>query len=392
MFRSALALTISAGFAVPLTLAAAADQSVQDSQMPSIASIPAEAKSDGNSWQLLTEIPGDRQPVAFGDGGRRLLTLNPDMLQVWQTHSGKAIAEIVTDGDTRFIDAALSPDGNRAAAIVQTLSTQTLQLQIWHVETGAVIRQRPQTLAHSLGEEAFPVGSSLNQLAFAPDGNLVSQVVLAADAETAPAEVRLRRHNGETGQVLQSLETGPDTAVRQFTFSLDGTLLAGVSTMSTGPESAVRQVVDIWRLTNGTHLMRLEPLEDNRWSLVDIVFNPAGSLEVLSQWLYDVRLDTWDVTTGKRLQRRTRISDIDRQDRFGRLSPDGTHYFVRSDVAGTRLINLDHQTVQTLPIYAETALFDRQGHRLAIATQTDIHLYMLKPSDPLAAEKSIQLD
>lgn len=376
MFRLALALAISAGFAVPLTLAVAADQSVQDSQMPYIASIPDEAKSDGNGWQLLTEIPSDRQPVAFGDGGQRLLTLSPDMLQVWHTQSGEAIAEIVTDGDTRFLDAALSPDGARAAAIVQTRSSQTLQLQIWQVETGAVLRQCLGTVARSPGGEALPIGSPLYQLAFTPDGSLVTQVVLTVDAETALSEVRLQRHDGETGQVVQSLETGPDTAARQFEFSPDGTLLAGVSTMSTGPESAVRQVIDIWRLSDGTRLQRLEPLADSRWSLVDIVFNPAGKLEVLSQWLYDVQLDTWDVATGERLQRRTRIPDIDRQDRFGRLSPDGQHYFVRSDVAGTRLIDLDDQTVQNLPVYAETAVFDQQGHRLAIATQTHILIYV----------------
>jgi len=381
MFRPTLsiAFAISAGLAVSLIHAAA--NSMDASPSSTLQNDPASAitttEADATDWQLQTVISSDRLPVAFDHSGQRLLTFSPDMLRVWDTQAREAIAEIVTDGDTRIMDAALSPDGVRMAAIVETMATGALQLQIWHIETGATVRQ-PLGTPMRPGPAPQSVESPLNQLAFAPDGDVLTQVVSAFDAENDPVEVSLRQHNGTTAAVTQSLTTPPDVAARQFAFSPDGVWLAGVSVIRTGQESAVRQVVDVWQWADGTHQRRLEPMEDSRWSLVDMVFNPAGHLRILSQWLYDVRLDTWNVTSGEQLERLTHIPDIDRQDRFGRLSPNGHYYFVRSDVAGTRLINFNTQTVQNLPVYAQTAVFDRRGRTLAIATQTDIRIYAVE--------------
>jgi WD40 repeat protein len=378
MFRLTLSITFAISAGLTGSLALATTSNMDTTQLFTFqgdtASAIAAPEANATDWQLRTVIPSDRLPVAFDYSGQRLLTLSPDMLRVWNTQVGEAIAEIVTDGETRIMDAALSPDGSRVATIVETTSTAALRLQIWNIETGTVVSQPLGTPTHP-GQAPYSVGSPLNQLAFAPNGNLLTQTVLAFDAENDPVEVSLRQHDGVTAKVAYSLATLPNVAAQQFAFSPDGEWLAGVSAICTGQGSAVRQVIDVWQWADGTHQRRLEPMEDSRWSLVDVVFNPAGHLQVLSQWLYDVQLDTWSVTSGERLDRLTRIPDIDRQDRFGRLSPDGHHYFARSDVAGTRLINLDTQTVQNLPVYAQTAVFDQQGQALAIATQTDIQIY-----------------
>jgi WD40 repeat protein len=111
------------------------------------------------------------------------------------------------------------------------------------------------------------------------------------------------------------------------------------------------------------------------FSFVDMVFTATDTLRVLSQDLYDIQLDTWNGRTGDRLERLTELPDIDRQDRLGRLSPDGQYYFVRSDVAGTRLINIAAGTVTNFDLYVEHAQFDPVGKYLAIATQNNVQVF-----------------
>ncbi|MEO1208940.1 MAG: hypothetical protein AAFX78_05280, partial [Cyanobacteria bacterium J06638_20] len=45
----------------------------------------------------------------------------------------------------------------------------------------------------------------------------------------------------------------------------------------------------------------LSPIAEDL-TFVDMVFTAAGSLRVLSQYLYDTRLETWNVSTGERLE------------------------------------------------------------------------------------------
>lgn len=72
---------------------------------------------------------------------------------------------------------------------------------------------------------------------------------------------------------------------------------------------------------------------------------------------------------------------IDRQDRIGRLSPDAEYYFVRGDVAGTRLINIQTQAVTYLGGYVHReAAFNATGDYLAIASLEDVQIFsQVKP-------------
>jgi WD40 repeat protein len=174
---------------------------------------------------------------------------------------------------------------------------------------------------------------------------------------------------------LQSLETTPGAELGQFEFSPDGELLAGVGFVPPGPEREAGQVIDVWRLSDGTRLRTLRP-DENNYSFVDMVFTANGLLKVLSQQIYDIRLDTWNVRTGERIDRITELPGIDRQDRIGRLSPDGEYYFVRSDVAGTRLINIQTRTVTYLGGYVEQeTVFNATGDYLAIASLEDVQIF-----------------
>ncbi|MGP1387918.1 MAG: hypothetical protein ACTS2F_30555 [Thainema sp.] len=106
-----------------------------------------------------------------------------------------------------------------------------------------------------------------------------------------------------------------------------------------------------------------------------MVFTGPDTLRSLSQNLYGLHLDTWNVRTGERLERITELPGIDRQDRPGRLSPDRQYYFVRGDVAGTRLINIASTAATNFDPLVEQAQFDPTGNYLTIATGDNIQVF-----------------
>lgn len=340
---------------------------VQQGQAAPLASPPYAVNPTASDWQtepsLVIESQGNRD-ISLSASGLRLLTVKPDILQVWSTQSGERLSEMVTDGSTRFVSAAINGSGTQIAAIVEDVRTQALQLQLWMVDTGEQGWNQPLGTPIYLPSEFGAPPSELVAFSGGSD-TLLTQVPLVVRDSAIEASVQL--HDSETGQVTQTLSPAVLTAV---SFSPDGSLLAGVT------DRLGRKVIDVWQLDTGL-LRSINPIEENTFSLVDLAFTAEKDLVVLSQENagYDIHLDSWDVRSGDRRSRIDSLPGIDRQDRLGRLSPDGASYFVRSDVAGTRLIDLNQRTVTSFNVLADQVAFDGVGNRLAIANQQTILIF-----------------
>lgn len=356
------------------------------------AATPYVVTTTASSWTTAPSatIPVKAEQVGFSGSGQRLVTLteSADRIQIWNTQTGTDVAEIVANDETRFEFVAINEDGTQVAAIVQTrvqtLPERNLELRLWNTETGEQLWQAPLGMLQTQfrpAEGEFMDTQTL--VAFSPgDRGILTRVRLGFDAADRPTEVELRFHDVATGDVLKSLIPTAGTDLNEFEFSADGTVLAGAGYISpdTSLEAGLEagHVIDVWQLNDGERLMSLRPDEDD-FSLVDMAFAPDGTLKFLTQQFYDIRLDTWNVQTQERVERITELPDIDRTDN-GYLSPDGNHYFVRSDVAGTRIIDLHTQTVIDLDVYPANAMFTRTlfnstGSHLAISNPENIQIF-----------------
>ena len=109
----------------------------------------------------------------------------------------------------------------------------------------------------------------------------------------------------------------------------------------------------------------------------EVTFTSNEILKTLSRNpIAEVRLDTWNVRSGKQIDRTTSLVGIDRQDRIGLFSPGGRYYFVRSDVSGTHIVDTQTSTVTSLDIYVSSvAEFNATGDYLALATNEDLQIF-----------------
>lgn len=369
---------------------------VREDRVGPLTPAPYVVTTTASSWQAapIATIPLTAKQMDLSGSGQRLATLTEtsDLVQIWNTQTGTSLGEIVANDETRFEFVAMNEEGTQVAAIVQTLPTRVLELRLWNINTGEQLWQAP---LGALQSQFRPIeGEFIDteaRVVFSPnDKGILTQARLGFDAADRPTEVQLRFHDVATGDVLRSLAPTAGTEPSGFEFSADGTLLAGAGyiapdiSLGAGLESG--HIIDVWRLDNGERLISLRPDEDD-FSLVDMAFTPDGTLKFLTQKFYDIRLDTWDVQAQERVERITELPDIDRTD-GGYLSPDGNHYFVRGDVAGTRLIDLQTRTVIDLEVYASNVmftrtLFNRTGSHLAIANPENIQIFSKR--EPQAA-------
>lgn len=418
----AIALGTGIVMAVPWLMQALAKPDSAPAQQPP----PAPAEPQYSPDHIL-QVAADT--VSLSTSGRRLMTVSSrqggDLIQVWDTQRGDrlftlthpevnrqvnpapdpeaipASIHVILDEGQVIEDVALSPGGTQIVVLLQAgvpsrqqpptePQPRTLRLQRWSIETGELLWDQPiGSITDPVPNAVVPADSPLMQIEVAPHAsNVLSRSVLEWDADHYPVDISLRLHRAETGAVVDQLTSEIDTNLTQFRFSPDGRLLvgAGYAPIDSDQDSPRdRPVVEVWDLSDESaidergnrHSIHTFFPADEHFSLVDLVFYSDEHLATLSQWLYEVRLEVWDATTGDRLQQTTDIPAIDRQDRLGRLSPDGTYYFARSDVAGTRLLHLDTQQVIDLPLYVRAAAFDGEGDQLAIATQDTVHVYRL---------------
>ncbi|MBE9103292.1 WD40 repeat domain-containing protein [Vacuolonema iberomarrocanum] len=341
-----------------------------------------EARSPvASSWQTepVATIPIRPDRIGLSGSGQRLMTLDDEgtRLQIWNTQTGESLMEKVADDGTRFDAAAISTSGTQVAVITQSLPEHDLELSLWDIETEERLWRR------SLGSAQSPFTDDHTfflepwaQVIFRPsDDALLTQVSLGLDAADRATDWQLRLHDNATGETMQSLVSTAGVEHQRFDFSADGTLLAGFGYIPTDINALPRHVVDVWQLDCGDRLMTIERENDSDLPVSAIGFTPEGYLNVMSQSFYDIQLDTWDVHAGERINRITEIPGIERQDGYNTLSPDGVYYFARSDVAGTRLFNLQDLTVTEINRYADGVVFNATGSHLAITSFDGVEIF-----------------
>ena len=88
------------------------------------------------------------------------------------------------------------------------------------------------------------------------------------------------------------------------------------------------------------------------------------------------QLNTTNLQMGMEIAR-TVLPDSDRTDLFTRLSPDGEHYFVRGNVAGSRIGNANTREVQNIGGNEQdtAAVFSENGDYLAVASPQKVRVF-----------------
>ena len=357
---------------------------LQEGKAAPLATNPFRVVATTFPWETQPErtIPVQAKQLSFNGPGTRLATLNSaaNLIQVWDSETGTLLSEMNAMSRARFEAIALSEDGETLFAIAQNLPNHSLSLQAWDItispHTREPIWQQPLgDASENIANTTQFIDIPLPQLAVRPrHGEVLTQVSLVPQA-TEATDIKLRLHNPETGEVQSNLISSPGIALQQVCFSAKGDYLAALGQVIAG-SSNTKQQIDLWQLSTGDHLPSLSPTHnflssDPAFIYFDIAFTPNGTLRTIAQNLADIRLDTWNVLTGERLEQITQLPTIDRQDRLGRLSPDGISYFVHSDVIGSRLINTQLGSVIPLDVLVGQTIFSGKGDHLAIASPAD---------------------
>ena len=289
--------------------------------------------------------------------------------QIWNTQTGQLIKEITAPDQTRFDSIAIAHDGKQVATISTAPSTHATQLSVWTVATGELLWQKLLD-APQQTDYPFYFGRSLVQVAFAPDNSEIVTRLVVGPRSGSPANNQLRFYQVATGEVVQSLDnaiTG-GTRITQIAFSPNGQFFV----------SAKQDAVNVWRLNeeNRFEFLRTLPIG----GVEDMVFVSNDTLNVSTlngQYPYtNGQLDAWNVRTGEEPSS-PKYTEWDRTDAFTRLSPDGKYYFVRGDVAGSRLNNVQTGETQSPQVAdaADMVAFSEDGSHLAIATIRSISIF-----------------
>ena len=315
----------------------------------------------------------DAIALSLSNSGQRLLLVKPAALQIWDVQSNRLVSEVATDNKFDIKSATLNHTGTQIGAVVHDSETSTLQLRRWSAETG---ESAGQIQSLSTPGEVTSGLALYSALTYSPsDDSLLTQVALPGDfAEDSP-EFVMRLHDSGTGETTETLESvSGGNQLPDLVFSPDGTLIAAVGD-TPGIGNSPRNLVKMWedgRFTLFAFASRGIP-DSEPYNIADIAFNSDNELVVLSNDGYGSALR--DVWGDDGVTRTEDIHHLDRQDGLHRLSPRGDYYFVRGDVAGTRIINLHRNTATRLDTYVKHVAFSGDGKRLVLSTLNDIQVF-----------------
>ena len=316
----------------------------------------------------------DSTHISLSQTGQQLATVaeGSNSLQVWNAQTGQLIKKIAAFDQTFFSSTVISHDGERVEAVSIDRSTGATTLSMWTVATGELLWQTSLDTPQQV------------QVAFTPnDSEVVAQLVASTPAGRN-ASNQLRFYQAATGEAVQLLDTAiaNDARISKIIFSPNGQFLA----------SARQAVIDIWQRNGNNQFELLEtlPAPEGISRLRDIVFVDNSTLSVLNAIGEDPdvegQLNTWNVQTGSR-PIRTRPIGLDYTDEIVSLSPDGKYYFVRGNVVGSRLYDLQ-KGKQSPPgsgiaYFYVAATFSGDGNYLAIANEQGIFISAkVTSSDP----------
>ena len=330
-------------------------------------------------WQRnpVATLPVSVSQVAISNDGQRLVTLSPQLntLQVWNAQTGKSLWNIDLS-HTQFNAIAISADGSRVAAIAQDPPAGTvLNLYVWDAATGnQVFTQQLGTISPDK-----PGVNSTAQVIFAPSGNtILTKVSTLYSDRGEPANSQIRLLSASSGAIVQSFEGTTNRDIGQIAFSQDGTLLAGANYPLANAEQPIEQVIDVWRVSDGSLVKQLKSTEAPRYSIGGMAFTPSAELRVMvasSRAQGTNFRDTWNIQTGQR----TRQNDSFPRNRAGvpiRLSSDGRYYYVNGDPNGGQLLRFSAIAQKYLDEAIDKAAnFSSNGNYLAVADGQNVRVF-----------------
>lgn len=356
----------------------------KEGKIAALADAPYAVKPSFSSWPTQPNgvIPVVGQ-VQLSSGGDRLLITNAEGFQVWNSRTLEPVSAVPwqsrrrTGPGFRATDIAINAAGTRVAAVTQAAISGQLILELWDANTGQLLWQVP--VSDVPNQPRANQGFSSARTVTFRSGDDAILLYLYREGGTRLEAISLQLHDVRTGSGILYFEERPGIFPRAVAFNPQGTALVSYRQQEQGG-GFNSQVLDIWPLASTGafvpgRLGQSIVLSKSPLGFVDMAFTARGSLRVLSQHLYDIRLDTWSLAEGQRIESVRSIGDVDRTDTLGVLSPDGAYYFVRSDVAGTRLINTKTYRSTPLANIARDAAFDARGETLAIATPTQVEIF-----------------
>jgi len=350
---------------------------------------PLAAKAE-RRWQTesVVTIPTAAEQMSLSGSGQQIATIpiGGNKLQIWNTQTGMLLKEISADAG-RFNSVAISQDGTKVATVDQKSPTNTVELSVWSVETGNLIWQKSLGSAESQPPHSDRIVEPSVQVAFNSND---SQIVTQANLSREKALISF--YNSDTGSTLRSLsldvyKEGINTDIRlsNLTLSADGQFLATlvhVSSSLSTPEPS-QDFVSVWQATNNggysnVYSALVSPFRSSSDMLfADMTFTNSGFFNLLTgNPLFGAnQLNTLNLQIG--MEARSMNIASDRTDAFTRLSPDGEHYFVRGDVAGSRLVNIQTGEIQNLEGEDQdtAAMFSHNGDYLAVASPRKIRMF-----------------
>lgn len=197
--------------------------------------------------------------VLFTADSARIITgSSDDTVRVWDCDSGQLLR--VLHPPSGLGGARICPKGHRMV----TSSRRCAAVQLWNLDTGAII-------AHLPGHE-----SGLREIGFSPEGDRVATVTSFPGNE-------LRLWNVATGELIRELGRHTNT-VTQIAFNGDGTRIASCS---------MDQTIGLW---DGTTGKPIAVLKGHNGQVTWVAFNPDGNQLVSGSQDHTVRL--WDAVHG----------------------------------------------------------------------------------------------
>jgi WD40 repeat protein len=218
---------------------------------------------DTRTGKALAELKGHTDPVvraSFSRDGSRALTASEDhTARVWDPVSGKSIVEL--KGHTAALRSAVfSPDGSRVVT-----ASQDHTARVWDARSG-------RNLA-VLGGHKGPVNSAV----FSPDG---SRIVTASFDHTA------RVWEAGSGAIVAELSGHTETVI-SAQFSPDGARVATAS---------IDRTAKVWDAGSGKIIADLRGHDD---PVVCAVFAPHGARVLTGS--QDATARVWNASTGRNL-------------------------------------------------------------------------------------------
>lgn len=215
-------------------------------------------------WSLLQSFDAgsaESQFLAISPNDQTLVLPTADGLVFYSLTDGQIVRRL-RGHFNGIIQAALSPRGDRVAALISGAGPETSSLEVWTFPEG----QRMYLLS----------GVGALKFAWSPDGDRLA---------LADWDGKIRILRSADGTVVQTLP-GHSIQVQSVAWSPDGTKIA----------SSSMQSVKIWRGTDGTLLNDLSV--SGGW-VDSLRFSPDGKLLAGQSWGESEKIEVWQTSDGQ---------------------------------------------------------------------------------------------